>query len=188
VFALLGYRGVGKTTLLDSIGERVDGQLGWPVLHVQAVSDESLVQTIVERLPTSLQPWGRLGRDFKRLETSLTVVLNLGIVSASASVRSPSESAPTPSSAALEVLLRRIGDFAHEHNTGLLITIDEAQAAGASDMSGLARAAQTVVSRQQLLVHAHGLLVAPRRGHLVFASRQMGEWIASQTPHSTRSR
>jgi hypothetical protein len=152
VFALLGYRGVGKTTLLDSIGERVKAQLGWPVLHLQAVSDESLVGTIAERLPTSLQPWGRLGRDFKRLEASLTVGLNLGIVSASASVRSPAEVPAPPSSAALEELLRRVGEFAHKHKTGLLVTIDEAQAAGSSDMSGLARAAQTVVSRQQLPV------------------------------------
>ena len=60
--ALLGSRGTGKTVLLDVIGEVATKKLGWAVLHVQALQEESLVGVLLQRMPEALRPWGRLGR------------------------------------------------------------------------------------------------------------------------------
>ena len=47
--ALLGSRGTGKTVLLDVIGEVASKKLGWAVLHVQALPEESLVAVLLQR-------------------------------------------------------------------------------------------------------------------------------------------
>ena len=60
--ALIGSRGTGKTVLLDLVGELATNKLGWAVLHVQALQDESLVAVLLERVPEAFRPWGRLGR------------------------------------------------------------------------------------------------------------------------------
>ncbi|MGH9120650.1 MAG: AAA family ATPase, partial [Acidimicrobiales bacterium] len=150
--AYLGRRGVGKTTMLDSIAAQVQSDLGWATLQVQAIREESLLLTIAQRMPASLRPWGRLGRDFKRFEAELQVSVNLGVVSASATVRSGAAAGPTTAPSEFENLLRRVGEFAQRNGTGLLISIDEAQSSATQDLAGLARAAQTVVSRSQLPV------------------------------------
>ena len=60
--ALLGNRGTGKTVLLDVFGEAASKELGWAVLHVQALQEESLVAVLLQRLPEAVRPWGRLAR------------------------------------------------------------------------------------------------------------------------------
>ena len=60
--ALLGSRGTGKTVLLDVIGEVASKKLGWAVLHVQALQEESLVAVLLQRIPEAVQPWARLVR------------------------------------------------------------------------------------------------------------------------------
>lgn len=147
--ALLGHRGVGKTILLDSIGASAGHDISWAVLHVQALRDESLLATMAQRIPSALEPWGRMGRAFKGLQADLSVAVNLGVVSASATAHSPPAVAPPPAAAAFEDLLVRVGQFAARHQTGLLITVDEAQVASPQDLAGIARALQTVVSRRE---------------------------------------
>jgi hypothetical protein len=118
--ALLGSRGTGKTVLLDVVGEVAAKKLGWAVLHVQALQEESLVAVLLQRMPEAVRPWGRLDR-------------GTGAVSPAA---------------AFEDALARVGAFAAAHHTGLLVTVDEAQAAPEEDLSALARALQTVVARR----------------------------------------
>ena len=43
---LMGNRGVGKTAVLDAIGERVRRELGCPVLHRQVMGDMDLLADI----------------------------------------------------------------------------------------------------------------------------------------------
>lgn len=92
---LMGNRGVGKTAVLDAIGERVRRELGWPVLHRQVMGDMDLLADISAGLVESLSPWAKLGRDYRRLEKQLGIGVNLGVVSAQASVRSVPEAHDT---------------------------------------------------------------------------------------------
>ena len=146
--ALLGSRGTGKTVLLDVIGEVATKKLGWAVLHVQALQEESLVAVLLERLPEALKPWGRLGRGTSDLQAQLSVGVNLGVVTAGATVQRGRSAGAVGPAAALEDALSRVGNFAAAHGTGLLVTVDEAQAAPVDDLSAIARALQTVVARR----------------------------------------
>ncbi len=60
--ALLGSRGTGKTVLLDVIGEVASKELGWAVLHVQALPEESLVAVLLQRIPEAVGPGSVLAR------------------------------------------------------------------------------------------------------------------------------
>ena len=147
--ALLGSRGTGKTVLLDVIGEVASKELGWAVLHVQALQEESLVAVLLQRIPESVRPWERFGRGSKELQAELSVGVDLGVASARASVeRGHDCQAPGAPAAAFEDALGRVGSFAAAHGTGLLVTVDEAQVAPQEDLSAVARALQTVVARR----------------------------------------
>ena len=77
--ALLGSRGTGKTVLLDVIGEVASKELGWAVLHVQALQEESLVAVLLQRIPEAVRPWERFGRGSKDLQAQLNVGVDLGV-------------------------------------------------------------------------------------------------------------
>jgi hypothetical protein len=142
--ALLGSRGTGKTVLLDVIGELAAKNLGWPVLHVQALQEESLVAVLLQRIPEAVRPWARFGRGSQDLQAQL----NVGAASARATVERGHYSGTGNAAAAFEDALGRVGSFAAVHGTGLLVTVDEAQMAPPEDLSAVARALQTVVARR----------------------------------------
>lgn len=153
VSAIIGHRGVGKTSVLDAIGRRLQDRLGWAVLHRQAVRDGDLLADIAGGLPEAISGWSRLGRDFRQLEKQLrvSVSVNLGVVSASATVISQAKSDQRDANG-FRALLRQVGGFAANHHTGLLLTIDEASTARRADLSALAGAIQTEINRQRLPV------------------------------------
>jgi hypothetical protein len=137
-----------RTGLLDVIGEVATKKLGWAVLHVQALQEESLVAVLLERLPEALRPWVRLGRGTRDLQAELSAGADLGVVSAGATLERGKSAGAVSPAAALEDALSRVGAFAAAHHTGFLVTVDEAQAAPEEDLSALARALQTVVARR----------------------------------------
>ena len=142
--ALLGSRGTGKTVLLDVIGELAAKNLGWPVLHVQALQEESLVAVLLQRIPEAVRPWARFGRGSQDLQAQL----NVGVASARATVERGHYSGTGNAAAAFEDALGHVGSFAAVHGTGMLVTVDEAQMAPQEDLSAVARALQTVVARR----------------------------------------
>ena len=146
--ALLGGPGTGKTVLLDVIGEVASKKLGWGVLHVQALPEESLVAVLLQRIPEAVEPWGRLGRGSRGLQAQLSVAMGLGVASAGGTVQRRSLAGAPSAAAAFEDTLGRVGGFATDHGTGLLITIDEAQSVPLDDLSAIARGLQTVVARR----------------------------------------
>ncbi len=146
--AILGSRGTGKTVLLDVIGEVASKKLGWAVLHVQALQEESLVGVLLQRITEAVRPWGRLGRGSQELQAQLNVGANLGLVSARAAVEQGHNPGTGSAAAAFEDALGRVGSFAAGHGTGLLVTVDEAQMAPQENVSAVARALQTVVARR----------------------------------------
>jgi hypothetical protein len=151
VSAIIGHRGVGKTSVLDVIGRRVEHHLGWAVLHRQAVRDGDLLADIASGLPEAIGRWSKLGRDFRQLEKQLSVSVNLGVVSANATVTSAAKPDQRDANA-FPALLRQVGSFAAKHRTGLLLTVDEASTARRPDLSALAGAIQTEVNRGRLPV------------------------------------
>ena len=188
--ALLGSRGTGKTVLLDLVGELAANKLGWVVLHVQALQEESLVAVLLERMPEALRPWGRLGRGPEDLQAALSAGVDRGLASAGATPgRGRSVSVVSPA-AALEETLSRVGAFAAAHGTGLLVTVDEAQATPAEDLSALARALQTVVARrlQPVAVLLGGLPSFRERlaGAGTYASRLPVEEVGNLDPSAAR--
>jgi hypothetical protein len=146
--ALVGSRGTGKTVLLDVIGEVASKKLGWAVLHVQALQEESLVAVLLQRIPEAVRPWGRFGRGSGDVQAQLSIGVDLGLASASANVERGHNAGTGGAAAAFEDALGRVGTFAVRHGTGLLVTVDEAQMASQKDLSAVARALQTVVARR----------------------------------------
>ena len=188
--AVLGSRGTGKTVLLDVIGETASKELGWAVLHVQALQEESLVAVLLRRIPEAVRPWRRFGRGSKDLQAQLSVGVNLGVASASATVERLHNARTGTAAAAFEDALGRVGSFAAGQGTGLLVTVDEAQMAPQEDLSALLRALQTVVARrlQPVAVVFSGLSSFRDRlaGAGSYASRLPVEELGNLEPSAAR--
>jgi hypothetical protein len=169
--AVLGSRGTGKTVLLDVFGEVASKELGWAVLHVQALPEESLVAVLLQRIPAAVRPWGRFGRSPKEPQEGANVSTG-------------------SAAAAFEDALGWVGSFAAAHGTGLLITVDEAQAASQDDLSAVARALQTVVARrlQPVAVIFGGLSTFRERlaGAGTYAGRLPVEELGNLEPSAAR--
>ena len=184
--ALLGSRGTGKTVLLDVIGEVASKNLGWAVLHVQALQEESLVAVLLQRIPEAVRPWERFGRGSQDLQAQL----NVGAASARATVERGHNAGTGNAAAAFEDALGRVGSFAAGHGTGLLVTVDEAQMAPQEDLSAVARALQTVVARrlQPVAVVFGGLETFRDRlaGAGTYASRLPVEELGNLEPSAAR--
>ena len=184
--ALLGSRGTGKTVLLDVFGEVASKELGWAVLHVQALPEESLIAVLLQRIPETVRPWERFGPSSKDLQTQLGV----GAASARATVEREHNAGTGSAAAAFEDVLGHVGRFAAGHGTGLLLTVDEAQLAPQEDLSALARALQTVVARrlQPVAVIFAGLPTFRERlaAAGTYASRLPVDELANLEPSAAR--
>ncbi len=187
--AILGSRGTGKTVLLDVIGEIASKELGWAVLHVQALQEESLVAVLLQRIPEAVRPWERFGPGSKDLQAQLGVGVKLGVASARAAEQGQTVGTGS-AAAAFEDALGRVGSFAAAHGTGLLVTVDEAQAAPQEDLSAVARALQTVVARrlEPVAVVFSGLETFRDRlaGAGAYASRLPVEELGNLEPSAAR--
>ncbi len=172
------------------IGETASKELGWAVLHVQALQEESLVAVLLRRIPEAVRPWRRFGRGSKDLQAQLSVGVNLGVASASATVERLHNARTGTAAAAFEDALGRVGSFAALHGTGLLVTVDEAQMAPQEDLSALLRALQTVVARrlQPVAVVFSGLSSFRDRlaGAGSYASRLPVEELCNLEPSAAR--
>ena len=135
-----------RRSFSDVIGEVASKKLGWAVLHVQALQEESLVARLLQRIPEAVG--GGFGRGSQDLQAQLSVSVNLGLVSARAAVERGHNAGTGGTAAAFEDALGRVGSFAAGHGIGLLVTVDEARMAPQEDVSAVARALQTVVARR----------------------------------------
>ncbi len=148
----VGDRGIGKTVLLNEIERRTKAELGWPVVVHQVIPGEAMLPVLVRRLVDAAGgTWRRAGRLVRELDAELEVSANLLVVRATARLgqtagerRQQSQASPA---FALEQLLRKTGEFARQHHSGVLISIDEAQAMDKGDLAALAASLQLVVKR-----------------------------------------
>ena len=184
--ALLGSRGTGKTILLDVFGEVAAKELGWAVLHVQALQEESLVAVLLQRIPESVRPWERFGRGSKELQAQLSVAVN----SARATVERGHNAGTGGAAAAFEDALGGVGSFATRHGTGLLLTVDEAQMAPQEDLSARSTrppdgGSPSAPTRGHHFRRAPDLQGAPGRRR-TYASRLPVEELANLEPSAAR--
>lgn len=129
-----GPRGVGKTVLLNAFEEQAKAN-GWVV--VRADADDELEQNLTHTaLPEALEEL-----DYKESESGRRIsgISVAGIGSISTEHR-PSAVVPT-----LKTRLRKLVRAVSERGTGVLITIDEMQAAPIKQVATLATAIQDVL-------------------------------------------
>ena len=140
---ITGARGIGKTVLLSRFAE-IAKTRGWDVIR------ESASNGLTTRLVTLLQPAGKGKHEFT-LAPNVNVAGMFGGSLGSYHYESPQQMPLTLT----EALRTRITTLEHK-NAGLLILIDEAQAATQDDMVAIANAAQTmnVEGRDYALVFA----------------------------------
>lgn len=129
-----GSRGVGKTVLLNEF-ERQAREQGWVV--VRAYPDAEMISRLRDStLPQAYYDLDQSEPPRKRTVTGIGIS-SLGSVTTQVEDRDP---APT-----LLGELRRLAEIAQVHGVGVLITLDELQAARIEDLAQLATAMQDLV-------------------------------------------
>ena len=148
--AYYGERGVGKTVLLDAIGERVAG-LGWPVVH-NVVRGGRFVEVLLRLgLPEAGRMLRRRGLRDPAATLTITAEVDIGVVKAEAERKSAAVPR-LPIEAELEAALRQLGELAADKRRGVLLTLDEAHAADAGELLVLSQTLQLVTKRRALPV------------------------------------
>ncbi len=117
---LFGARGSGKTATLTELRDRAEAA-GLIAMHVQATTSRSLENAVHRAIKRSLQrvPWADLGND--AWEKEFTVGYPRV---ASVTFRQRVEANEAPS---VEDLLEEVTNLARDHNTSVLLCVDELQ-------------------------------------------------------------
>jgi hypothetical protein len=132
---LVGVRGVGKTVLLSEIATRAGERYGFPRLRVQADSSGSLIPELEYRANAlghliAQAPSGRL--------RSSEAILRAGVAGVGAEVHLTREPAPEmPDKLRLETAIDKLVEELRGRDSGLVITIDEAQLARRAELEQL---------------------------------------------------
>jgi hypothetical protein len=147
---LVGARGVGKTVLLSEIAARAGERYGFPRLRVQADSSSSLIPELEYRVTALAQliaeaPGGRL----RPSET----ILRAGVAGVGAEVHLTREPAPdVPGKLRLETAIAALVEELRARDSGLVVTIDEAQLAHRDELEQLGSVLQHGSEQEWLLL------------------------------------
>lgn len=145
---ILGQRGFGKTVLLNEI-EDIASSSGWVVLKTDASSPGLAQRILVE---AAKHPFVRevLSPSLSADATSATRAVGRGLHSRWASIsKQTSETRPGPS---VRDTLEVLGAACAEHDTGVLLTVDEMHAGTRDEMVRLAADLQLVIARDEMPV------------------------------------
>ena len=148
--ALLGHRGVGKTSLLDVLGNRARKQLGWLVVHHQAAVRSDLVADLAASFGQASRSWPGLGHAYRQLVGERAHFTN-GAPFSGTTLRSQ-PSGIKARGLSLGELVGLMGRFAFARSRGVLIGIDDAMAARPVELAAVARAVQAEVEGSHLPV------------------------------------
>jgi hypothetical protein len=146
--AYYGDRGVGKTVLLDAIGQRAAG-MGWVVVPTAVRAGRFLDALVGLGLAEAIERLRRRTRLGKG-DLTITAGLDLGVVKAKATQER--RSAWLPPEAELEVALREVGELAARKRRGALVTVDEVHAADPRELVLMSQTLQLVTKRRGLPV------------------------------------
>lgn len=139
-----GPRGVGKTVLLNALGELVQGSRQWLVIH------ETATEGFLERLTASAVR--ALGQPSKRYITGVSLPSVMGTGGGGVDLSAPSGQAVDDYRQAMGQLL----DVCEPRGTGVLITLDEVHADRSAELVQFAAAHQHLIreSREVALAMA----------------------------------
>ncbi|MGO9789992.1 MAG: AAA family ATPase [Solirubrobacteraceae bacterium] len=138
---LVGARGVGKTVLLGEIAARAAAAHGWPHVHVEVTPSAPFAPSLVESVASTVTLLAG-GAARKRIRATDTV-LRAGLAGVGAEVHLEREQNPEiDPTLVIAAALRRLVDRLIEHDTGVVLTVDEAQLADRNEMTRFAAALQ----------------------------------------------
>ncbi len=167
---ILGQRGFGKTVMLNEI-EDIAAAEGWVVLRVDASSPGLAHRIMVEaaKNPFVQDVMGATPAALDAAHTTKTVSSSLRLWLA----RFTKEISETRTSASVRDTLEMIGHGALEHDTGVLLTVDEMHAGERDEMVRLAADLQLVTSRDGELPVAFVGAALPEVLHTMLADRRL---------------
>jgi len=150
--ALIGERGVGKTVLLNEMGDKAR-TLGWPVIARQITSGESfLVPLLYELLSEAGSKRSQIAKRLKEIDVELTLELDAKVAKIGATARKTAPKRSEFSDLAKQALIE-VGSRAQKSKRGVLITIDEMHEVDKLDeLAALASALQQVVMKLSIPV------------------------------------
>ena len=157
---------MGETAFLTVLGQRMAAE-GWATLPYQARRERDAVRELLEQLPDALRrSWP--DRSLRGFQRELSVELNAGVVKVTGKLLEPT-SQQHDFVVPLQRALRRVGERAARRGSGLLLTIDEAQAVPLDALSDLGMIIQTVAHRESLPI-AFVFAGTPELGEILLRS------------------
>jgi hypothetical protein len=152
VGALIGERGIGKTVLLNEMGEKAK-QLGWPVVARQITPNESfLVPLLYDLLGEAGSKRSQLVRRLRELDVELTMGVDAKVAKIGATTRRSAPKKSELSDLAKQAIIE-VGEKAQRSKRGVLITVDEMHELDKYDeLAAFASALQQVVMKSSLPV------------------------------------
>ena len=149
--ALLGHRGVGKTSLLDAVGNRARKQLGWLVVNRQAAPGSDLVADLATSFGKATRLWRGLGRVYRQVAGERVADFTNGAPFSGATLAS-SSSGIKARGLSLAELVGLMGGFALARSRGILIGIDDTMLARPAELAALASTVRAEVEGSHLPV------------------------------------
>jgi hypothetical protein len=150
VHALVGDRGVGKTSLLNAFQDHAKAR-GWPVVAIQVVHGELLIAPLLrDMVKEAGSTWSKISKSLKSLNLEIMLGVDFKVAKAEARV-APGTKTAQPLSVVARDVFQMIGEHAKSQGKGLLITLDEAHSLNnRAETAALASVLQTTVKRNQL--------------------------------------
>lgn len=172
---LVGARGVGKTVLLGEIAARASAEHGWPHVGLEVTPSTSFGPSLVESV-ANIAALGEGTRARGRISATGTV-LRAGVPAVGAGVHLSRESQPEGEpTLAIATVLRALATRLIERNTGVVLTVDEAQLADRNEMRRFAAALQEGTGNDWPLVVAMAGLRSIRDRRRMPSYFERAEW------------
>lgn len=172
---VVGSRGVGKTVLLGEIGEIAAAGHGWPTVYVEVRPDAGFIAQLVERCEAMTEALRDPARDRTFIVQTFSGKAAVAGVGAELSVVRRTRPIP-PSDLGLERALAAACIAATERGAGVVVAIDEVQAARRRDLGELAAVLQQHVPDNWPLVVVVAGLPSVRDAERSVTYLERGEW------------
>lgn len=172
---VVGSRGVGKTVLLGEIGEIAATEHGWPTIYVEVRPDVGFIAQLIERFEAVTEALRDPARDRRFMVQAFSGKAAVAGVGAEFSVIRRNPPRP-PSDLGLERALAAACTAATQRDAGVVVAIDEIQAARRRDLGELAAVLQQHVPDDWPLVVVVAGLPSVRDAERSVTYLERGEW------------
>lgn len=154
-----GPRGMGKTVLLERLGE-MGRERGVAARRVEATGDATFAGVLARSLGSTGADLATRGSGLRRVRDAVEeVTVTVGGAGVKAELKA---ARPTAGDAAVSELLTSLGELARQRKRAVLLLLDEVQDIDAADLRAIARGLQACSASQlPVLIVAGGLPDAP---------------------------